>query len=84
MRCEIGEKKRNSKKLSSIFSRSYIKRQSGVVEFSISVMFFEVETRIGQHNHPRVKNVLDQIHSLPVLLKSSYRQIGGSNKYLNC
>src|SRR5690606_18686549 len=62
----------------SFFSnKSYIKKQSGVIEgHAYHLYVVEVEDRLGLYNFLRSKNIFAQIHYIPCHLMPYYRQYG--------
>jgi UDP-4-amino-4,6-dideoxy-N-acetyl-beta-L-altrosamine transaminase len=61
----------------SFLGKSFVKRQSGVVEgHACHLYVLEVEDRLGLYNYLRTKNIFTQIHYIPVHLMPYYRQFG--------
>jgi UDP-4-amino-4,6-dideoxy-N-acetyl-beta-L-altrosamine transaminase len=58
-------------------SKSFVKRQSGVVEgHAYHLYVLEVEDRLGLYNYLREQNIFAQIHYIPCHLMPYYRQFG--------
>ena len=57
--------------------KSFIKRQSGVVEgHAYHLYIIEVEDRLGLYNYLRTQNIFAQIHYIPCHLMPYYREFG--------